>query len=160
MGRKRIKSGIAMLCDWELWACAQHYVSEHGEDAGLAAAMRCDQLLDACDYEGDAHVPGNHRAHQPAARAAFRFVSLGVTADQDRAQLRVRLPAAVAFREHPGFPRFSSLLVVDFLTSFGENVIRERRGGRKPYVPALLYPQQCHHRTERKVRERHQQEHH
>jgi hypothetical protein len=41
-----------MLSDWELWACAQHYVSEHGEDAGLAAAMRCDELLDACDYEG------------------------------------------------------------------------------------------------------------
>lgn len=41
-----------MLSEWELWACAQHYVTEHGEDAGVMAALRCDELLDACDYEG------------------------------------------------------------------------------------------------------------
>ena len=36
----------------ELWACAQHYVTEHGPDAGVMAAFRCDELLDAGDYEG------------------------------------------------------------------------------------------------------------
>jgi hypothetical protein len=41
-----------MLSDWELWACAQHYVTEHGEDAAVMVAMRCDELLDACDYDG------------------------------------------------------------------------------------------------------------
>jgi hypothetical protein len=41
-----------VISDWELWACAHHYVTEHGEDAGVIAAMRCDELLDACDYEG------------------------------------------------------------------------------------------------------------
>jgi hypothetical protein len=41
-----------VLTNWELWACANHYVTQHGEDAGVIAAMRCDELLDACDYEG------------------------------------------------------------------------------------------------------------
>jgi hypothetical protein len=40
------------LSEWELWACANHYVAQHGEDAPVMAAMRCDELLDACDYEG------------------------------------------------------------------------------------------------------------
>ncbi len=41
-----------MLPEWELWACANHYINEHGDDASIIAAMRCDELLDACDYEG------------------------------------------------------------------------------------------------------------
>jgi len=41
-----------MLSEWELWACAHRYVTEHGEDAGVIAAMRCDELLEARDYEG------------------------------------------------------------------------------------------------------------
>ena len=41
-----------MLTEWELWACANHYISEHGEDAPVIAAMRCDELREACDYEG------------------------------------------------------------------------------------------------------------
>ena len=41
-----------MLSDWELWACANDYLTKHGEDAPIIAAMRCDELLDACDYEG------------------------------------------------------------------------------------------------------------
>jgi hypothetical protein len=41
-----------VLTNWELWACANHYVTKHGENAGVIAAMRCDELLDACDYEG------------------------------------------------------------------------------------------------------------
>lgn len=52
---------------------------------------------------------------------------------------------AMAFREHPGFPRFSSLLIVDLLTFFGETVIRERRGvadltSRRSYPPAVPSP--------------------
>lgn len=40
------------ISDWELWACAQHYVTEHGEDAPVIAAMRCDELLAECDHAG------------------------------------------------------------------------------------------------------------
>ncbi len=43
---------MTLLSDWELWACAQHYVTEHGEDAGVMAAFRCDELRDAGDHEG------------------------------------------------------------------------------------------------------------
>lgn len=41
-----------MLREWELWACAQHYVSQHGEDAAVIAALRCDELFAAGDREG------------------------------------------------------------------------------------------------------------
>ena len=41
-----------MISEWELWACANRYIQEHGEDAPIIAAMRCDELVDACDYEG------------------------------------------------------------------------------------------------------------
>ena len=34
-----------MLSNWELWACANHYLKQHGEDAPIAAAMRADELL-------------------------------------------------------------------------------------------------------------------
>jgi hypothetical protein len=40
------------ISEWELWACAQHYVSEHGEDAGVIAALRCDELAAAGDEDG------------------------------------------------------------------------------------------------------------
>ena len=43
---------MSLLSEWELWACAQHYVMRHGEDAGLIASMRSNELLDACDYDG------------------------------------------------------------------------------------------------------------
>ena len=43
---------MTLLSKWELWACAQHYVTEHGNDAAVIAAMRCDELLDAGDFEG------------------------------------------------------------------------------------------------------------
>jgi hypothetical protein len=43
---------MSLLSDWELWACAQHYVAQHGDDAAVMAAFRCDQLLDAGDHEG------------------------------------------------------------------------------------------------------------
>ena len=43
---------MSLLSESELWACAQHYVTQHGPDAGVNAAMRCDELFDACDYDG------------------------------------------------------------------------------------------------------------
>jgi hypothetical protein len=43
---------MTLLSEWELWACAQHYVTEHGEDAGVMAAFRCDELLEAGDHAG------------------------------------------------------------------------------------------------------------
>jgi hypothetical protein len=43
---------MSLLSEWELWACAQHYVTRHGEDAAVIAAMRCDELLNASDFEG------------------------------------------------------------------------------------------------------------
>jgi hypothetical protein len=43
---------MSLLSEWELWACAQHYVTRHGEDAAVFAAMRCDELLNASDFEG------------------------------------------------------------------------------------------------------------
>jgi hypothetical protein len=41
-----------MLSDWELWACASHYVKKHGEDAPLFVAMRIDELMEAGQLEG------------------------------------------------------------------------------------------------------------
>lgn len=41
-----------MLSDWELWACANHYVRRHAEDAPILAAMRADELLAEGDMEG------------------------------------------------------------------------------------------------------------
>lgn len=41
-----------LLTDWELWACANHYVSTHGEDAPIFAALRVDALLAGDDLDG------------------------------------------------------------------------------------------------------------
>ena len=41
-----------MITEWELWACANHYIREHGEDAPVIAAMRADELLAEGDLEG------------------------------------------------------------------------------------------------------------
>ena len=43
---------MSLLSEWELWACAQHYVTQHGEDAAVFAALRCDELLNASDFKG------------------------------------------------------------------------------------------------------------
>jgi hypothetical protein len=41
-----------MITEWELWACAHHYIREHGEDAPIIAAMRADELLADGDLDG------------------------------------------------------------------------------------------------------------
>jgi hypothetical protein len=41
-----------MIAEWELWACANHYVGQHGDDAPIIAAMRADELLAQGDLDG------------------------------------------------------------------------------------------------------------
>jgi hypothetical protein len=41
-----------VLAEWELWACAQHYIKRHLDDAPIHAAMRADELLAQGDLEG------------------------------------------------------------------------------------------------------------
>jgi hypothetical protein len=43
---------IAMISDRELWACANHYVSQHGDDAPIVAGNRADELLAQGDLDG------------------------------------------------------------------------------------------------------------
>lgn len=45
-----------MLSDWELWACAKHYLEKHGEDAPSIAATRADELLADGDFEGSRNL--------------------------------------------------------------------------------------------------------
>ena len=40
------------MTDWELWACAQHYVKKHQDDASIIAAMRADELMADGDLDG------------------------------------------------------------------------------------------------------------
>ena len=44
-----------MLTDWELWACANHFVNKHGMDAPIIAAFRADELSEAGDERGAAN---------------------------------------------------------------------------------------------------------
>lgn len=54
-----------MLSEWELWACANHYVKKHREDAAIIAAMRADELLAAGDLAGARTFQGIvHRINQ------------------------------------------------------------------------------------------------
>ena len=41
-----------MLKEWELWACADEAIRQHGLDAPIFAAMREDKLLAHGDQEG------------------------------------------------------------------------------------------------------------
>lgn len=47
-----------MLSQWELWACAYHYLKKHQEDAPIIAAMRADELM----AEGELQGAKNFRA--------------------------------------------------------------------------------------------------
>lgn len=53
----------------ESWACAQHYVTKHGRDAAIIAAIRCDELMSASDFEGarnyQAIIEGINRLLEP-----------------------------------------------------------------------------------------------
>lgn len=44
-----------LLTEWELWACANSYVSKHGVDAPILVAMRADELAEAGDERGAAN---------------------------------------------------------------------------------------------------------
>lgn len=41
-----------MITEWELWACANHLINQHGENAAMEAAMRADELLAEDDLQG------------------------------------------------------------------------------------------------------------
>lgn len=43
---------LEMLTEWELWACANHFVAKHQADAPIMAAMRADKLLAEGDLDG------------------------------------------------------------------------------------------------------------
>jgi len=40
-----------VISDWEIWACANHYITRHGEDAPIIAAMRADELMSEGDMQ-------------------------------------------------------------------------------------------------------------
>ncbi len=40
--------------DWEMWACAQEMIRQHGPDAAIHAAMKADALLFDGEQEGAA----------------------------------------------------------------------------------------------------------
>lgn len=44
-----------MLSEWELWACANLYVKNHGEDAPILAAIRADELMEQGELDGAAN---------------------------------------------------------------------------------------------------------
>ncbi len=41
-----------MLTEWELWACANEMIRQHGLDASIHAAMKADELLERTDLDG------------------------------------------------------------------------------------------------------------
>ena len=41
-----------ILSGWELWACANEVIRQHGLDAPIFAAMRADDLLEKGDLDG------------------------------------------------------------------------------------------------------------
>ena len=43
---------MPVLSDWELWACANEQLRQHGENAAIFAAMRADELLKSGDQDG------------------------------------------------------------------------------------------------------------
>jgi hypothetical protein len=44
-----------ILTEWELWACADEVIRQHGLDAPIFAAMRADQLLLEGEQDGAAN---------------------------------------------------------------------------------------------------------
>ena len=46
------------ISDKELWQCARQQLSQHGDDAMVAAAMKMDAMLEAGDHAGYATWAG------------------------------------------------------------------------------------------------------
>jgi hypothetical protein len=44
-----------VLTEWELWACADEAIRQHGLDAPIFAAMRADKLLEEGEMDGAAN---------------------------------------------------------------------------------------------------------
>lgn len=44
--------GMPVLSDWELWACANEHIRQHGFHAPIHAAMRADELLEHGNLDG------------------------------------------------------------------------------------------------------------
>ena len=40
------------MTDWELWACGNQMLDQHGDDAAVQAALRADALLETDDQRG------------------------------------------------------------------------------------------------------------
>jgi hypothetical protein len=43
---------VPSLTSWELWACANALIEQHGDDAAIFAAQRADALLEQTDLDG------------------------------------------------------------------------------------------------------------
>lgn len=43
---------VAVLSEWELWACANELIRRYGFDAPVHAAMRADELFESGDDDG------------------------------------------------------------------------------------------------------------
>jgi hypothetical protein len=46
------RTSLPMIPEWEIWACANHFIKKHGVDAAVFAAMRADELLADGDLQG------------------------------------------------------------------------------------------------------------
>jgi hypothetical protein len=44
-----------VLSEWELWACTDEAIRQHGLDAPIFAAMRADKLLEDGEMDGAAN---------------------------------------------------------------------------------------------------------
>ena len=57
------------LTEWELWACANECIRQHGLDAPIYAEMRADELLEQGDLDGAQNWRLIvHRINQPIAQ--------------------------------------------------------------------------------------------
>jgi len=43
---------VSYINEWELWACANEMIRQHGFDALIHAAMKADALSDKGDFDG------------------------------------------------------------------------------------------------------------
>ena len=41
-----------MLSEWELWACANELIRQHGVDAAVHAALKADEMMERSDLDG------------------------------------------------------------------------------------------------------------